>query len=518
MNRQLVRVAAVACAVLLATIYLTRGPSRAGPAPSAPRARSAALSAFLALHGSDYGCAGAVERLRRTDFPHMGDDVYLDYTGAGVYRHSQIARVMADLDTHLYGNAHSPSSCSQMTENKLQKAREAVARWFGTTTDKYIVVFTSGATAAIKLVGESFPFAAGPRSSSPSYVHLLQNHNSVLGIREYAKAAGAAWRAVRESEVPDALEEAAGDGQQTPLLFAYPLESNFDGSLYPLEWIHLAHSTSKRWKVLVDAAAYVPTHPLNLTEYPGDFVVMSFYKMFGYPTGLGALLIRADAFPMLRRPYWGGGQVLASLGDKDFHVMSKIAHEHFEAGTVSFLSILHVEIGLEALSQVGGMQCIARHTNSLTQYMASSFKALRHRNGNPVCVLYGKHDSGPDAQGAIVTINLLEPDGTYVSVIKALELAKSRNFHIRTGCMCNPGACYDALQMKNDDVIELAKLKENMCVTEEMIGDRPAGAIRISLGYATTFSDVDSFVDFVSTTYLKKYLNLTGATVVGSQA
>eukprot|EP00727_Mastigamoeba_balamuthi_P007326 m51a1_g3213 hypothetical protein (514) ;mRNA; r:34464-36600 len=35
----------------------------------------------------------------------MGDDVYLDYTGAGVYRHSQIARVMADLDTHLYGNA-----------------------------------------------------------------------------------------------------------------------------------------------------------------------------------------------------------------------------------------------------------------------------------------------------------------------------------------------------------------------------------------------------------------------------
>lgn len=47
-----------------------------------------------------------------------------------------------------------------------------------------------------------------------------------------------------------------------------------------------------QWKVMLDAAAFVPTQPLDLTQFPADFVSISFYKMFGYPTGLGALLVR----------------------------------------------------------------------------------------------------------------------------------------------------------------------------------------------------------------------------------
>ncbi len=31
--------------------------------------------------------------------------------------------------------------------------------------------------------------------------------------------------------------------------------------------------------MLVDAAAYLPTHPLNLTETPADAVDISFYKV-----------------------------------------------------------------------------------------------------------------------------------------------------------------------------------------------------------------------------------------------
>jgi molybdenum cofactor sulfurtransferase len=46
-----------------------------------------------------------------------------------------------------------------------------------------------------------------------------------------------------------------------------------------------------KWKVMLDAAAYAPTQPLDLTEFPADFVAVSFYKLFGFPTGLGALLV-----------------------------------------------------------------------------------------------------------------------------------------------------------------------------------------------------------------------------------
>ena len=54
-------------------------------------------------------------------------------------------------------------------------------------TEDYILVFTQNASAALKLVGESFPFAAGSR-----YLLTFDNHNSVNGIREFARAKGAA--------------------------------------------------------------------------------------------------------------------------------------------------------------------------------------------------------------------------------------------------------------------------------------------------------------------------------------
>jgi selenocysteine lyase/cysteine desulfurase len=55
---------------------------------------------------------------------------------------------------------------------------------------------------------------------------------------------------------------------------------------HPLEWIEQAHNQG--WDVLLDAAAYVPTSQLDLIKVKPDFVPISFYKMFGYPTGLGA--------------------------------------------------------------------------------------------------------------------------------------------------------------------------------------------------------------------------------------
>lgn len=45
---------------------------------------------------------------------------------------------------------------------------------------------------------------------------------------------------------------------------------------------------------------------------------LSYYKIFGYPTGLGALLIRRDAVPVLRKRFFGGGTVDVSVSNADF--------------------------------------------------------------------------------------------------------------------------------------------------------------------------------------------------------
>ena len=45
---------------------------------------------------------------------------------------------------------------------------------------------------------------------------------------------------------------------------------------------------------------------------------LSYYKIFGYPTGLGALLARKDALKILRKRYFGGGAVAVSVADRNF--------------------------------------------------------------------------------------------------------------------------------------------------------------------------------------------------------
>ena len=97
--------------------------------------------------------------------------------------------------------------------------------------------------------------------------------------------------------------------RSAPSLFVFPAQSNFSGVKHPLAFVDEAHAAG--WDVLLDAAAFVPTDRLDLTVTRPDFVTVSFYKMFGYTTGVGffghavaesnddlkALIAAAPAFP-----------------------------------------------------------------------------------------------------------------------------------------------------------------------------------------------------------------------------
>lgn len=121
-------------------------------------------------------------------------------------------------------------------------------------------------------------------------------------------------------------------------LFAYPAQCNFSGSKYPLEWASKVQNgilnnrpeldyESSKWYTLLDAAAYCSTNPLDLTKTSPDFVCLSFYKIFGYPTGLGALLVKNSSAAVLKKKYFGGGSVDVALPSRQFHQPRKCLHE-----------------------------------------------------------------------------------------------------------------------------------------------------------------------------------------------
>ena len=105
---------------------------------------------------------------------------------------------------------------------------------------------------------------------------------------------------------------------------------------HPLDLVDEAHAAG--WDVLVDAAAFAPTNRLDVGRVRPDFVTFSFYKIFGFPTGVGCLLMRRDRIDALARPWFAGGTITIASVQGDGHYLH---HDEagFEDGTVDYLNL-----------------------------------------------------------------------------------------------------------------------------------------------------------------------------------
>jgi selenocysteine lyase/cysteine desulfurase len=441
-----------------------------------------------------------LDALRASDYARLDAQgvVYLDYTGACLHAESQIQQHVALMSQGVLGNPHSASPASLATTALVEGARRAVLEWFNATRD-YTAIFTANATGALKHVGESYPFASGGR-----LLLAADNHNSVNGIRELARARGAsityAPLTVPELRLDTTRLDAllAECDRRVSNLFAFPAQSNFTGVQHPLELVDRAHH--RGWDVLLDAAAFVPTNRLDLREVKPEFVSLSFYKMFGYPTGVGCLLVRNDAMAKLHRPWFAGGTVnFATVGGRR-HVLSP-GEAGFEDGTLNYLSIAGVTIGLRHLA-TAGIEAIHTRVMCLTGWLLTKLVALCHSNGRPMVRIYGPLTTA--GRGGIITMNFYDPAGHLVDYRRVEELAGQQGISLRTGCFCNPGPGETAEDITEDDIV--AGLEANPGLTLPLFlqmithrGGKSAGAIRVSFGIASNIADAQRFYEFACT-------------------
>ncbi len=120
-----------------------------------------------------------------------------------------------------------------------------------------------------------------------------------------------------------------------PCLFALTGQSNVTNSKSPLSLLFYASSLG--YYTLLDAAALAPTSVVNLTETPVDAMAISFYKMFGFPTGVGALVVKKSFLKQLKRPWFAGGTVDVVQVPGTVVTRSSELHEQFEVGSLSNL-------------------------------------------------------------------------------------------------------------------------------------------------------------------------------------
>ncbi|KAF8061336.1 malate dehydrogenase [Scenedesmus sp. PABB004] len=564
-------------------------------------------AAFLRTAAGAYGYDGWLDcNFHREVGSRLGDKLkhYLDYTAAALVTRSNLAAASALLQRATLSNPHSRSACGLRTTRELEAAARTVLEWFNADPEEYTVVWNSGATQGLKLVGEAFPWTSpadwtAPRAVRPGgvsdapggtpaacgaaradaarraprsshFVYLRANHKSVLGIGAYARERGVPLSCVDEDgmaallaapggrELGGEVGEAGGDGDSgddvTYSLLAFPLKDNYEGRLYPQAWIEAAHARSTprhRWLVVADAAAYVPTHALDLRAVRPDFVPISFYKMFGYPTGLGALIARREAIALLHKVYFGGGSVADATAQDAWRLLAPAPTGYMD-GTTDYLGISQLQFGFDQLRRLGGMQAragraaraargargggraacargpptrppraarqaIHAHTSALQAWTAAALGRLAHSNGAPLVRLFGAHGApgGEQAQQSCVfNFLVLQPDGSPTSQVVVEDAAYEAGLALRTGCMCNPGQCQFRLGIPPEEERHVSSSGVD-CSSGFMAVERPGanasapavrlelpiGSVRASLGFLSTFEDVYALVSWLEATF-----------------
>jgi molybdenum cofactor sulfurtransferase len=462
-----------------------------------------AFEAFRSAYPA-YDATLKLDELRASDYARLDRQghVYLDYTGGSLYAESQLREHMALLSEGIFGNPHSKNLTSMAMTRLVEQAREYVLEYFNASPEEYMVIFTQNSTGALKLIGESYPFEPGD-----TYLLTFDNHNSVNGIREFARSRGAAVSyipvtlpelRVDEAQLAQALE-AGRSGKNN--LFAYPAQSNFTGVQHPLEWIDQAQAMG--WEVLLDAASFAPSNRLDLSVWHPDFVDISFYKIFGYPTGSGCLLARKTAAQKLRRPWYAGGTITFS---------SVVAFDHyltpgpagFEDGTVNYLSLPAVEIGLKWIESIG-IDLIHTRVTCLTGWLIEQLLALRHSNGSPLIRLYGPANT--HLRGGTVQVNFFDADGRMYDCNVVERLANEERISLRAGCHCNPGAREAALGFSREDLEVCFRDKDRLTFEQFLhaIDGKTTGALRASIGLVTNFADVYKYVEFAES-FVDRYV------------
>ncbi|CAK5266593.1 unnamed protein product [Mycena citricolor] len=472
------------------------------PGQDAPIDAAATAYTLFLDRFPEYRLTWIVDALRRSDYSRLETtgETYVDYMGGAIYPESLI-RVHTDfLHRSVLGNTHSVSNSSSLSLRSADEARAAVLGFFRASPVDYTVVFTANATGALKLVGESYPFTGGS-----SYVLSADSHNSVHGIRQYATYRGAKTVYIPTtptggfdvSVAKNVLLRSRPRAKATaPSLFALTGQSNITNTKNPLSIIEYA--ASQGYHTVLDAAALAASSTISLADCPVDAMAVSFYKMFGFPTGVGALVVKRSFLAQLQRPWFAGGTVNVVQVPGNIVTRSMQLHEQFEDGTINFLTLPAVTDGLRFLSAY--LPFLPLRLSCLLKYLVISLGKLRHETGLPVVRILSaipsqrlKNVGEQSDTGSIISLIFLDPNGEMMSNSFVEFAAAKLNISLRTGCMCNSGGAAALLGFQ--PTMEL--MYEGITVQGlEQLAGMELGVVRISLGLASNFQDVWTVLRF----------------------
>jgi cysteine desulfurase / selenocysteine lyase len=314
------------------------------------------------------GAGGGLDvAARRRDFPILSQTVhghplvYLD-NAASAQKPRPVIEAEQRAYEEFYSNIHrGVHSLSMKATDAYEAARVKAQKFLGAASAKETIL-TSGTTAAINLVAQTY----GRRNVGAGDEVLitgLEHHSNIVPWQMLCEEKGARLRvAPLDDEGRVVMEEYERLLSPRTKLVAVAHVSNALGTINPVKrMIELAHGQGA--PVLVDGAQAAPHLPLDVRALDADFYALSAHKIYG-PSGVGVLYGRQallEAMP----PWQGGGDMILSVTFEKT-TYNELPYK-FEAGTPNIAGVIAFGAALDYVTGIG-LDRIAAHEHDLLVY------------------------------------------------------------------------------------------------------------------------------------------------------
>jgi len=209
------------------------------------------------------------------------------------------------------------------------------------------IIFTSGTTAGINLVAQTFGRASF-KAGDVILVSNLEHHSNIVPWQMIAQETGAEVQVIPVDNL-GVLDIAAYQSllSSKVKLVAVNHVSNAIGTINPIkQMIELAHQVGA--KVLIDGAQSVAHFEIDVQEYDMDFLAFSAHKLFG-PTGVGVLYGKRELLEAMP-PYQGGGEMIKEVSFSGT-TYNELPYK-FEAGTPNIADVYAFGFALDYLKSL----------------------------------------------------------------------------------------------------------------------------------------------------------------------
>ncbi|KAL0730852.1 hypothetical protein Bca4012_026946 [Brassica carinata] len=432
-----------------------------------------------------------IDRIRSDQYFHLGltHHTCLDYIGIGLYSYSQLLNY--DPSTYQISSSLSESpffSVSPKIGNLKEKLlhdggqetefeysmKRRIMGFLKISEEDYSMVFTANRTSAFRLVAESYPFSKRKLLTVYDYESEAVDEINRVSEKRGAKVSAAefSWPGLRICSSKLRKMVTAGSNEKKKKgIFVFPLHSRVTGSRYPYLWMSVAQENG--WHVMIDACGLGPKDmdSFGLSIYSPDFMVCSFYKVFGQnPSGFGCLFVKKSTIKILESSTGSGMVNLVPTDDP-------ISLHGLEINRTQTESSFSSGIEYRGLDHVDSLGLVATGNRSrcLVNWLVSALYKLKHSTTSRLVKIYGPKVNFN--RGPAIAFNLFDQKGERIEPFIVQKLAECSNISLGKGFLKKIlfEEKYEGLK---DRVLEKRKNEQGISV------------LTAALGFLANFEDV----------------------------